>query len=129
MLTRWIACYQLEVLLVVSVITGTLASMKSLLFQLQVDPQGLRLCSNNDPSIILSLPFGSTFVDCALACTITSTCQFYQFKTNVAHCEIFSYLPKDFDVNDQCIGFTAQTSELASVISTSSVNIMRSHML
>lgn len=112
MLSRGVPCNQLGVLLIASnIIAGTLASMKSLVFQLHIDPQGQSLCSSSQPSDILTMPSGSTFVQCAFACTVSSTCLFYQFKSDVTHCEMFSYLPENFDVMDHCTGFIAQGSK------------------
>jgi hypothetical protein len=99
----------LRVVALLCCFTSTIAATKSLSYQVKTDLNGIRVCSINKPSSV-STTYSETM--CGSSCTLSSTCLYYQFKSDIKQCEIFDYLPKNFSVINQCNGYITQTSKL-----------------
>jgi hypothetical protein len=102
---------QFQAVLFLCYATMASASMKPLSFRVKTDANGARVCSVDQPLIVLPMRSQTMVIQCGTKCTSSSTCIYYQFKSDVKQCELFDYLPQNFSVINQCIGYAVQPSK------------------
>ena len=85
------------------------AQMMSKTSTSQLNSTGGPVCATDDPSAVIPMESrttgGSVVMKCGAQCTSSSSCQLYQFKANVAQCELFDFRPSKFAVIGECAAF------------------------
>ena len=81
-------------------------------FQVQIDVNGTRVCSTSQPTTVIPMDVGTLDGQCGVQCTVSSYCQFHQFKAKLTQCEIFYDKPlkTSMTVVDQCVAYTSLTT-------------------
>jgi len=93
----------------VSCLVTSLAAMMDKTYASQTDDDGRRVCSTNQPTTVIAMQVGTLDGQCGVQCTISTLCQFYQFKAALAQCELFDHVPPNASMTDidQCVAYAS----------------------
>jgi hypothetical protein len=86
-----------------------------------VSPSGVEQCAVDEPSVITSGGQRS-MLQCAVECMASSCCIMYQMNATSSQCQLFSYLPRNYQNATGCNAFIGTVSTLnyiAHIVSSS----------
>jgi hypothetical protein len=92
--------------------------MKAKRYQLVTDGNGKNLCSTDQPYTTIMMEASSLDGQCGVQCTVSSLCQFYQFKANWLQCELFHDPPTNFSTIQYCTAYIESPSQSTSVFTS-----------
>ena len=108
----------LMVLVVVCNLMTAYGEMKSKRYQLVTDKNGINLCSFDQPYTTIIMEASTLNGQCGVQCTVSSFCQFYQFKANLFQCELFYDTPTNFSAIQQCTAYIIASSSQSTSVFT-----------
>jgi len=94
---------------IVTVIFCSMTShaMVSRTFELQVNATGSNVCTIDKPSTVVPMAASMMAGRCGMMCNVDPDCEHYQFKEDLAQCDLFDYSPLNFSAIDHCTSYAA----------------------
>ena len=86
-------------------------AMEAKTYEILTDSNGRQLCSIDRPTTVITLAASTMAGQCGVQCTTSSACQLYQFKDDLAKCELFDNEPDDFEIVDKCTAYVSTNSK------------------
>jgi len=83
------------------------ATMVSRTFKVQVNATGSNVCAVDKPSTVVPMVASTMAGQCGVMCNVDSDCELFQFKEDLAQCELFDYSPSNFYSIDYCTAYAA----------------------
>ena len=85
--------------------------MKAKTYELQTDLNGRQVCSIDQPTTVVTMAVSTMVGHCGVQCTVSLACQLYQFKDDIAQCELYDFMPESFEIMEKCSAYVSTTSK------------------
>jgi len=76
-------------------------------FKLQANSTGSQMCAVDKPSAVIRMETSTMAGRCGTLCNVKPCCEVFQFKEDLAQCELFNYSPSNFSPVDRCTAYAA----------------------
>jgi len=90
-------------------------------FEVQVNATGSNVCAADKPTTVVPMAASTMAGQCGVKCSVDPDCEhfqfkedlaccelfLFQFKEDLAQCELFDYLPSNFSSIDHCTAYAA----------------------
>jgi len=96
-----------HVILTVAFCSMTSHATVSRTFKLQVNATDSTVCAVDKPSTVVPMAASTMAGQCGTMCNVDPYCELFQFKEDLAQCELFDYWPSNFSSIDHCASYAA----------------------
>jgi len=90
-----------------SMISMTSHATVSRTFAVQVNAIGSNVCAGDKPTTVAPMAASTMAGQCGMLCNVDPACEHFQFKEDLAQCELFDYSPSNFSSIDHCTSYAA----------------------
>jgi len=73
----------------------------------QVNTTGSIVCAGDQPTTVVPMAASTMAGQCGMKCNVDPDCELFQFKEDLAQCELFDYSPSNFSPIEHCTAYSA----------------------